>query len=166
MASSVQQKVYKLLSSIGCTRVCITQEPETCTFKLSNARNWKLVVYIFCHVNFIIKVSFVVALSNGTFTPITEFFDWIAILLWFLIIFMILTSERLFYKKYPFFEILCAGWSYQESLSQSLIDTGTDFKRKLHKLGCSRIFLQRCKQIFIDLLYVCKKIMSYFFAQN
>ncbi len=143
MASTVQLKVYNVLSCIGCTRVCISNDDLSTLFELKYTYNWKLLIYIICHINFLIKVSFVILLSFGAFGPITEFFDWIAILLWFLIIFMILTSESLFYRKYPFFEILCAGWSYQESLYQNLIDEGEDFKRKLHNLAYSRVFLQR-----------------------
>lgn len=124
--------------------MCISKNDQSFVrFKFEYANNWKLLFYIVCHINFLVKVSFVCLLSFGAFEPVTEFFDWIAILLWFLIIFMILTSERLFYRKYPFFEILCAGWSYQESLYQNLVDSGDIFRKKLEKLAYSRVLLQR-----------------------
>ncbi|CAL8074777.1 unnamed protein product [Orchesella dallaii] len=142
MATSVQQNVYKFLSSVGCTRVCISKDGVSKDFELKYANGWKSLIYLLCHINFLIKVTFVILLSYGAFEPVTEFFDWIAILLWFLIISMILTSERLFYRKHPFFEILCAGWSYQESLYQCLVDTGEEFQQQLRALTMSRVKLQ------------------------
>lgn len=140
MASNFQEKVFHVLSCIGCTRISVTKD-KTGAYSLSYTWDLRAIIYFICHLNFLLKFSFVLLLSFGAFEPVTEFFDWIAILLWFLIIFMILTSERLFYKIHPFFEILCAGWKLQNEFYTRL-NNDQDFKNELKQLAKSRVILQ------------------------
>jgi hypothetical protein len=141
MATEFQEKVYNALSCIGCTRIGIQRDEKSGQFSIKYQHGWKALVYTVLHLNFLLKFSFVILLSVGSFEPVTEFFDWIAILEWYLIISMIFTSERLFVKIYPFFEILCAGWRIQNELYVKL-NKDEDFKAELRTVVKSRVNLQ------------------------
>lgn len=146
MATEFQEKIYHILSCIGCTRIRVAKDQKTGNYTKSYVWGFRAIIYFLCHLNFLVKVCFVMLLSLGFFEPVTEFFDWIAILLWFFIIFMILTSEWLFFKIYPFFEILSAGWKIYNDLYVKL-NNDQDFKDGLRQSAKSRVFLQ----MYLDL---------------
>ncbi|CAL8122949.1 unnamed protein product [Orchesella dallaii] len=138
--SHYQMRVLNTLAIIGLSQVQITRTPNG-FFKIRTSEPWKRILYVILRINTGLKFLFLVLVSSGAFQSEFEFFEKMAILLWFLILLLLTISERLFYRKYPFFEILTAWWKTQDAVFNGL-GKPDQFTKDIRKIGHSRVWFQ------------------------
>lgn len=68
-------------------------------------------------INYLVKMGYLVLLIGGVFPdPGFEFLDYLTVGFWFLVFGLILISESIWFRRYPFFEIISAGWKVTLSI--------------------------------------------------
>lgn len=138
--SDFQQKVFNTLAILGLSQVQILRDNNG-VFTLETSSAWQRFLYVILRLNTLSKLVFLILLSCGFFQAGFEFFEKMAILLWFLIFILLAISERLFYRKYPFFELLTAWWKVEESVFIRL-GSPQRFLKEVRWIGLWRVWFQ------------------------
>lgn len=99
-----QRRVFNNLAVLGLSQVHIRRDKQK-KFSLETNSVYKRFLYFLLWGNTFAKFLFLVVLSSGSLQEEFEFFEKMAIVLWFLIMMLMVISESFWYKKYPFFEV-------------------------------------------------------------
>lgn len=137
--SEFQRKVFNTLAVLGLSQTIITRDRGTFTLKSSTFL--QRIPYIILRINTFLKFTFLVLLSCGFFQSEFEFFEKMAIVLWYLILILLTTSERIWCRTYPFFEIITSWWNVQERVFDRLGKPDA-FVRDVRGIASSRIWFQ------------------------
>lgn len=137
--SEFQRKVFNTLAVLGLSQTIITRDRGT--FALKSSTILQRLPYIILRLNTLAKFTFLVLLSCGFFQSEFEFFEKMAIVLWFLILILLTTSERIWCRTYPFFEILTTWWIVQERVYDRL-GKPDSFVRDVRRIATSRVWFQ------------------------
>lgn len=137
--SDFQRSVLNTLAVLGLSQVQI--QKNGIIFSLNISSLAKRLMYFVLRINTALKFTFLILLSCGLFQAEFEFFEKMAILLWFLILLLMATSERLWYKRHPFFEILVAWWRIEEQIYQNL-GRPPGFLKDVRGIAISRVWFQ------------------------
>lgn len=137
--SEFQQNVFNTLAILGLSQTIIIRDRGT--FTLQPSTFLQRIPYIILRINTFLKLTFLVLLSCGFFQSEFEFFEKMAIVLWFLILILLTTSERIWCRTYPFFEIITAWWNVQERVFNRLGKPDT-FVKDVRQIAFSRVWFQ------------------------
>lgn len=102
--SEFQRNVLNILAVLGLSQVHISRD-ESGKFSLKANSVCKRFLYFLLWGNTFAKFLFLVVLSSGNLQEEFEFFEKMTIVLWFLIMILMATSERFWYRRYPFYEV-------------------------------------------------------------
>jgi hypothetical protein len=93
-------------------------------------------------VNYVVKMTYLVFLLFGAFPDINfEFLDYLTVGFWFLVFGLIVIAESLWFRRYPFFEIITAGWKLQNEVHNRLKESDL-FQEKMKKSTIKKAIFQ------------------------
>jgi len=109
------------LAFLGFTNTLIAFDELHNQYSLRWITGVSVISHIFMRANYAAKIIYLFFLIFGAFPSVVmEFLDNLTVGFWFLITALIFISESIWFRKYPFYEILCAGWKIQNEICWKL----------------------------------------------
>ncbi|OXA40260.1 hypothetical protein Fcan01_25032 [Folsomia candida] len=160
--SNLPLKIYNSLPWMGVSLTKLSPIRNGADFKLERISTFPLAIFVFFQAIFWIKTIHLFGLLVGVSgIDISEFYDKIAVLTWFLILTGCAVGYWGLVGRYPFYEVLKEGFRAEDRIFCQLQDgDGIDFQKKVTTAG-KWVLARQIEIIIVCLISITIQFFSF-----